>query len=158
MNTKELFDKAIFVLSYHIINTTKNEQWQLEGTTTNNYMKFMELGRPFRISMEGNMNTIYGNEMVNILSRVWHDRTHFVNKFDFSVEGEMLTFRMQELELYSEMLNSEIPFKIRKAVSIILDIEINEQRKYFEENNKFVENQYEFVYNKFKERVENGLT
>jgi len=158
MNTKELFDEAIFILSSFILETTKDTNWYLVDTATNNYTKFMEQGMPFHISREGCKNTIYGNEMVNILSRVWHDRTHFENKFDFTIEGEFLTYNKQQIEIYNAMFIDGIPHRVRVAVTLLLDIEINEQRQYYEETGRFVENQYEFVYNKFKERIENGLT
>lgn len=155
MNIIERFNNAIFLLTEFIIYRTKDIEFTIKETTTDNYKEFMKVGKPYEISLEGCTNTIYGNNYINILGRVWHDDIHYWNKLDFGFEDEKKVCVIQNKELLTWCLNSSKDKQETLDAMQIVYEDIVGQYEYYIKHNEFVPNQYKYVYNRFKRKVEN---
>ena len=155
MNTQLRFNNAIFLLTEFIIQRTSNIEFTMKETTTNNYKEFVKIEQPYEISLEGCTNTIYGNDYINILGRVWHDDIHYWNKLDFGFEDEQVVCTLQSKEFLQWCIDN---FKDRQmtldGMQLIYE-DIVGQYEYYLKHNEFVPNQYKYVYARFKKKVEN---
>lgn len=154
METKTRFNKAIMLLTEFIIHRTKFIEFVTKETTTNNYEEFVKIGKPFEISLEGISTSIYGNEYINMLGRVWHDDVHLIYGLDFGFEDEKKVSAMQELELLGWSVdNSKDRTTTMDAMQLIHE-DIVGQYEYYLKNKKFVPDQYKYVYARFKKKIE----
>lgn len=85
-------------------------------------------------------STIWGSREANWLFRAWHDYAHILSLGEFTPEGE----RLAALKQMSQS---------GTILAKVINIEVNEQVKYFQQYNKFPENQIEF----FKEKAKDLL-
>lgn len=155
MNTIERFNNAIFLLTEFIIHRTKDIEFTLHETTTNNYEEFVKVGKPYEISLEGSTNTVYGNDCINILGRVWHDDIHYWHKLDFGFEDEKKVCVIQNKELLAWCIDSSKDKQATLDAMQIVYEDIVGQYEYYIKHNEFVPNQYKYVYNRFKRKIEN---
>ena len=154
MNTIERFNNAILLLTEFIIQRTSGIEFTIKETTTNNYKEFMRVGKPYEISLEGCNNTIYGNDYINILGRVWHDDIHYWNRLDFGFEDEKKVYGIQSRELLIWSIeNFRDKQETIDAMQILYE-DIVGQYEYYLKHNEFVPNQYKYVYNRFKRKVQ----
>lgn len=154
MNTKERFDKAVALLTEFIIHRTKNVEFYTKETTTNNYEEFVKIGQPYEISLEGCSDTIYGNQYINVLARVWHDDIHYWHGLDFSFEGEKKVCGVQEIEILNWSIENQKDRQITLDAMQLIYEDIVGQYEYYMKHNEFVLNQYKYVYARFKRKVE----
>lgn len=154
MNTKERFDKAVALLTEFIIHRTKNVEFYTKETTTNNYEEFVKIGQPYEISLEGCSDTIYGNQYINVLARVWHDDIHYWHGLDFSFEGEKKVCGVQEIEILNWSIENQKDRQITLDAMQLIYEDIVGQYEYYIKHNTFVPNQYKYVYARFKRKVE----
>lgn len=156
MNTKERFNKAVILLTEFIIHRTKNIEFYTQETTTNNYEEFLKIGQPYEISLEGCSDTIYGNQYINVLARVWHDDIHYLHGLDFGFEDEKIVCLLQSRELYYWCIDTSKDKETTQDAMRLAYEDIIGQYEYYMKHGKFVPNQYEYVYARFKKKVENG--
>lgn len=156
MNTKERFDKAVALLTEFIIYRTKNIEFYTKETTTNNYEEFVKIGQPYEISLEGCSDTIYGNQYINVLARVWHDDIHYWNKLDFGFKDEQAVCLLQSNELLQWCIDTSKDKEATLDAMQLIYEDIVGQYEYYLKHNAFVPNQYKYVYARFKKKVENG--
>jgi hypothetical protein len=155
LKTTERFNNAIFLLTKFIIQRTNGIEFTIKETTTNNYEEFIKIGKPYEISLEGCSNTIYGNEYINVLARVWHDDIHYWHRLDFGFEDEYEVCIVQCRTLLLWCIeNSKDKQTTLDAMQLIYE-DIIGQYEYYIKHNEFVPNQYKYVYNRFKKKTEN---
>lgn len=138
-------------LNDFIINRVKNIKYEIkdfdiEDTNElyNNLKQIFDKENIIIINSKNNNNTIFGNSDINILFRVWHDYTHYINNYDFTLLGEINTFKKQELEL---------PNRNYRFEKQLLFIEIVEQTRYRLNNGYFPINQRNFTIEELKKMI-----
>ncbi len=151
--TKTEFNQGIEDLSMAIIGIVSDIpiKFEIEDKTTNNYKKMVNdyaVSRILSVSREGADTSIYGNRYVNILARVFHDYIHITRYLDFSKEEERSVAKIQKGMVFNYLAMQDVPYDRAKVASTIIYKDVIEQVEYFYENNKFVENQLEFMMNK----------
>lgn len=152
---KDRVDQAISDLSHAILAITQrdNIKYTLKPNTTNNY-DFMVANYHksgiLEVSIEGCDTSIYRSPAVNLLARVFHDRVHIQKSLDFSEEHELTIARIQRGEIFNQCKLAGLSNLRASRAAILLYLDIAEQVKYYYKYNRFVENQYEFVMERFK--------
>ena len=148
-------ENAITLLTEFIVHRTKNIEFKVVETTTNNYEEFKEQSKNgLEISSEGCKNSIYGNAYINILARVWHDDVHLLIEKDFSLEDEIEVCEMQIDELLRWYINTgRSDSQLLLDTVLLIEIDIKRQREYYEKHKEFVENQMKFVKHLFKKEI-----
>ena len=152
-NIQLRFNKAVLIITEFLVKKKGQIPFLIVENATNNYREFFKIGRPFKVSLEGCDNTIYGNQYINLLSRIWHDEVHLNNNYNFSYYGETETCRKQVVEIAKWLSNKDEYLEYILDIVDILEIEIIEQYKHYATTGMYVENQYEFTFNKYKERT-----
>jgi len=153
VNIQSRFNKAILIITEFLVREKGQVKFLIVENATNNYREFLKIGQPFQISLEGCDNTIYGNQYINMLSRVWHDEVHLNNKYNFTYYSETEVCRKQTIEIAKWLSNKDEYLEYLLDIVDILEIEIIEQYKHYITTGMYVENQYEFTFNKYKERT-----
>lgn len=95
--------------------------------------------------------TIFADSNVNIAFRAWHDYYHLTKELQFTDLGEYIVSNYQATDIMVYCLENNKLDKLNLWLNL-LDIEINEQVQFFNENNYFIEDQYKFTLDKLKER------
>jgi hypothetical protein len=97
---------------------------------------------------------MYGNEYINTLGRVWHDDVHYWHKLSFEFEDEKKACLVQEKELLAWCMdNFKNSIETLDAMQLIYE-DIVGQYEYYLKKKEFVKDQYKYVYNRFKKKVE----
>jgi len=150
MTNKE-WSLAIEWLTKGIIEETKNLKFEVRDKTTNNYKEFVKenILSYIVVSREGSDKTIYGNSYINILARVWHDYIHLKYYKEFTEEDELFVAKIQRGEMFNTLMLLGADRTIAKNASDILFADIYEQVKYYYKHGKFVDDQLNFIKNKF---------
>tara|TARA_R110000823_G_scaffold241207_1_gene365960 strand:- start:1240 stop:1707 length:468 start_codon:yes stop_codon:yes gene_type:complete len=99
-------------------------------------------------------NTIFADSKVNIAFRAWHDYYHMTKEIEFTELGEYEVSKYQSYDLIFWCIDNNKQDKIKLFLHL-LDIEINDQVKFFNENNYFIEDQHKFTLEQLDKR---GLT
>lgn len=145
---------AIRDLTEFITKHYGSECFKVADITTNNFSEFKaetkENDDIITVSLEGCETSIYGNIYINLLARLWHDKLHLKHNKDFSLYDEIYIADMQRDEVYNYI---KIKYNEDRALnaSVLIWVDIYEQIVYYETNKKFVDNQEQFVYDKFLE-------
>ena len=152
---KDRVDQAISDLSHAILAITQrdNIKYTLKPHTTNNYGLMVDNYNKsgiLEVSIEGCDTSIYKSPAVNLLARVFHDRVHIQKSLDFSEEHELKIAKIQRGEIFNQCKLAGLSNLRASRAAILLYIDIADQVKYFYKYNKFVENQYTFVIERFK--------
>lgn len=124
-------------LNDFIISKTENLKYELVNEEYDYdylYNYYIDSNR-FIINPNNNDNNIFGDSKINILFRVWHDKIHFENNYKFDLKGELQCYLKHIVELPKD-------FELEKK---LLFAEIVGQTLFFEENNRFPDNQREFT-------------
>jgi len=82
--------------------------------------------------------TIFGDPAVNHQFRAWHDYCHYIGQFPFTTAGEAQAAALQIEQLRAAGLSSP-------EVETLIDIEVNEQAKFFERSGGFPRDQRAFT-------------
>lgn len=152
---KDRVDQTISDLSHAILAITQrdNIKYTLKPHTTNNFdlmiANYNKSGI-LEVSIEGCDTSIYKSPAVNLLARVFHDRVHIQKSLDFSEEHELKIAKIQRGEIFNQCKLSGLSNLRASRAAILLYIDIADQVKYFYKYNKFVEDQYTFVIERFK--------
>lgn len=152
-NMQKIYKVAVRDLTEFIVQRTKDSKFVMNETTTNNFLKFKEDSNDNKfitVSLEGCTNTIYGNEYVNVLARVWHDEIHLKYNLDFTEFDEKVVAKVQQEEVFQFIKNKYSDIRAYYASKLIW-LDIYEQVVYYKETGQFVEHQEAFIFNKFKE-------
>ena len=152
---KDRVDQAISDLSHAILTITQrdNIKYTLKPNTTNNFDLMVDSYNKsgiLEVSIEGCDTSIYRSPAVNLLARVFHDRIHIQKSLDFSEEHELKIARIQRGEIFNQCKLAGLSNLRASRAAILLYLDIAEQVKYFYKYNKFVEDQYTFVIERFK--------
>ena len=152
---KDRVDQTISDLSHAILAITQrdNIKYTLKPHTTNNFdlmvANYHKSGI-LEVSIEGCDTSIYKSPAVNLLARVFHDRVHIQKSLDFSEEHELKIAKIQRGEIFNQCKLAGLSNLRASRAAILLYIDIAEQVKYYYKYNKFVEDQYTFVIERFK--------
>ncbi len=101
----------------------------------------LDAGKRMVVFDGGSDQTIYASPQVNHAFRAWHDHCHGVGHNDFSIEGEIATWKMQCLHLY---LSCGRTLRTRYWAQL-LHAEVVGQRLYFARHKNYIHNQRAFV-------------
>lgn len=82
---------------------------------------------------------------LNALFRVWHDWIHINKNLNFSTEHEALVCSYHKEATIKYCSANNIPTKILNLILVIINLEINGQRKYYNTFGDYVYNQKEFL-------------
>jgi monomeric isocitrate dehydrogenase len=85
-------------------------------------------------------NSIYADSYVNHCFRAWHDWCHWQGKHDFSLAGEIATYELMCEQIIDEYGRNKRTFQWCK----IMEIEVVEQRLFYERYGQFVLDQSAF--------------
>lgn len=150
----ESYKLAIRDLTEFIVNNYSRLKFKVSDKTTNNFDGFKSEternGGIITVSLEGCETSIYGNMYINLLARLWHDKLHLKYNKDFSVAHEVFIADLQRDAVYSSV---ESKYGHDRAInaSVLIWIDIYEQIMYYNKYLQFVDNQEQFVYDKFLE-------
>lgn len=152
---KDRVDQTISDLSHVILAITQrdNIKYTLKPHTTNNFDLMIDNYNKsgiLEVSIEGCDNSIYRSPAVNILARVFRDRVHIQKSLDFSEEHELKIAKIQRGEIFNQCKLMGLSNLRASRAAILLYLDIAEQVKYYYKYNRFVEDQYEFVMERFK--------
>lgn len=150
-----IFNQAVTDLTEYVICVTKDDKFVVADKTTNNYEVFKAETKQngyITVSSEGCETSIYGNSYINILARVWHDKIHLEFDLDFSEHGETIVANIQQLEV-RQFIGAKYNEDRGYYAGLLIWLDIYEQVIYYKETGKFVENQLEFIKNRFMECV-----
>lgn len=98
----------------------------------------LQTGKPVPVYSEGSENTIYTNKHGNYAFRFWHDFLHYVNDYDFSIEGELLV-----ADLHLKNIRDTFGFKSLEYRLIYADT--IGQIYYYKRYQAFPDNQLDFA-------------
>lgn len=147
------FNQAVRDLTEFVIHRTSGIAFTMSETTTNSFKEFKDEtirnNNVMNISLEGCTNTIYGNEYINVLARVWHDDIHLKHNLNF-MEHESIVAKVQREEVF-QFIRAKYDHIRAYYVGVLIWLDIQEQVRYYKEKGEFVDNQYEFILTKFKE-------
>lgn len=152
---KDRIDQTISDLSHAILAITQrdNIEYTLKPHTTNNYAlmvaNYHNTGI-LEVSIEGCDTSIYRSPAVNLLARVFHDRVHIQKSLDFSEEHELRIAKFQRGEIFNQCKLMGLSNIRASRAAILLYLDIADQVSYFYKYNKFVEDQYTFVMERFR--------
>lgn len=152
---KDRIDQSISDLSHAILAITQrdNIEYTLKPHTTNNYAlmvaNYHNTGI-LEVSIEGCDTSIYRSPAVNLLARVFHDRVHIQKSLDFSEEHELRIAKVQRGEIFNQCKLMGLSNIRASRAAILLYLDIADQVSYFYKYNKFVEDQYTFVMERFR--------
>lgn len=152
---KYRIDQSISDLSHAILAITQrdNIEYTLKPHTTNNYAlmvaNYHNTGI-LEVSIEGCDTSIYRSPAVNLLARVFHDRVHIQKSLDFSEEHELRIAKIQRGEIFNQCKLMGLSNIRASRAAILLYLDIADQVSYFYKYNKFVEDQYTFVMERFR--------
>lgn len=152
---KYRIDQSISDLSHAILAITQrdNIEYTLKPHTTNNYSlmvaNYHNTGI-LEVSIEGCDTSIYRSPAVNLLARVFHDRVHIQKSLDFSEEHELRIAKFQRGEIFNQCKLMGLSNIRASRAAILLYLDIADQVSYFYKYNKFVEDQYTFVIERFR--------
>lgn len=152
---KDRIDQSISDLSHAILAITQrdNIEYTLKPHTTNNYSlmvaNYHNTGI-LEVSIEGCDTSIYRSPAVNLLARVFHDRVHIQKSLDFSEEHELRIAKVQRGEIFNQCKLMGLSNIRASRAAILLYLDIADQVSYFYKYNKFVEDQYTFVMERFR--------
>lgn len=152
---KDRIDQTISDLSHAILAITQrdNIEYTLKPHTTNNYAlmvaNYHNTGI-LEVSIEGCDTSIYRSPAVNLLARVFHDRVHIQKSLDFSEEHELRIAKIQRGEIFNQCKLMGLSNIRASRAAILLYLDIADQVSYFYKYNKFVEDQYTFVMERFR--------
>lgn len=156
MNTigiQTAFKVAVRDLTEFIVHRTQGINFVVANKTTDSFKKFKEESTRdgfITVSLEGCDNSIYGNVYINVLARVWHDEIHLKHNLNFMEFDETIVAKVQQEEVF-QFIKAKYGCTRAYYASKLIWIDIYEQVVYYRNTKEFVENQYEFVFNKFKE-------
>ncbi len=103
--------------------------------------KHLDAGKRMTVFSGGCTNIIYGAPHVNRAFRAWHDLCRWQAGFDFSVQGEIDTWRLQY-----QQLQQVFGHTLRTRMwGQILHAEIVRQRPYYERHREYLVDQRAFV-------------
>lgn len=145
---------AIRDLTEFIVTHYGSECFKMADTTTNSFSEFKAETKAnngiITVSLEGCETSIYGNVYINLLARLWHDKLHLKHNKDFSLYDEIYIADIQRDEVYNYI---KLRYNEDRALnaSVLIWVDIYEQIVYYELNKKFVDNQEQFVYDRFLE-------
>lgn len=145
---------AIRDLTEFIVTHYGSECFKVADITTNSFLEFKAETKAnngiITVSLEGCETSIYGNVYINLLARLWHDKLHLKHNKDFSLYDEIYMADIQRDEVYNYI---KLRYNEDRAVnaSVLIWVDIYEQIVYYELNKKFVDNQEQFVYDRFLE-------
>ena len=148
------FKQAIADLTVAVKVFTRTERFKVAETTTNSFKEFKkEVARDgcITVSLEGNEGTIYGDSLINVLARVWHDKVHLENNLDFSLDSEIKVAKIQA----SNVLNYLTPIcgTIRAMnASRLIMLDIVAQGEYYQNTGCFLLNQKAYIKHKWYNR------
>lgn len=129
---QQILNQAIYDLSEFIVDRTKNTTFKVSEHTTNSFKAFkaevVANNGIINVSLEGSETSIYGNKYLNTLARVQKEEVY-----------QFLKFRVGVLRAH--------------YASTLIWLDIMEQVKYYNETGLFVDNQIEFISNKFMEAI-----
>lgn len=148
------FKRAVTNLSYVVDVMSKDIKWIIVFKSTDNFERFMKIGRPFHISEQGCNTSIYGNAIMNMKARAWHDDHHMKSKLPFDLRGEHVVCTRQKADVWDVLHKNGVPTRDIKDAMLLIQIDIVEQFNYFVEHDKFVKNQKKFVKKLFKKMKE----
>ena len=152
----EGYKLAIRDLTEFIVTCYGRESFKVATKTTNNFKEFkaetVKNKGIITVSTEGCETSIYGNVYINLLARLWHDKAHLAHNKDFSLVDEIFIADTQRADVYNYI---EAKYGHDRAInaSVLIWIDIYEQIVYYEAYKKFVDNQEQFVYDKFLEYI-----
>ena len=150
---EERFETAVNALQEFVVNYESSNKFKVvDRETTNDFKKFKDEVTKngfMRITSLGCDNTIYSKGYYNIIARVWHDDLHLKNDLDFSLEDEKKVCYLQIEEISKYLLKEGFNQCTVEDVKEVLYFDIIGQAKEYEKIQKFVENQKEFVFNRF---------
>jgi hypothetical protein len=95
--------------------------------------------------------TIFADSNVNIAFRAWHDFYHLTKELQFTDLGEYIVSNYQATDIMVYCIENNKLDKLNLWLNL-LDIEINEQVKFFNENNYFIEDQHKFTLEQLEKR------
>lgn len=145
---------AIRDLTEFIVTHYGSECFKMADTTTNSFSEFKAETKAnngiITVSLEGCETSIYGNVYINLLARLWHDKLHLKHNKDFSLYDEIYIADIQRDEVYNYI---KLRYNEDRALnaSVLIWVDIYEQIVYYELNKKFVDNQEQFVCDRFLE-------
>jgi len=144
------FEQAIQDLTVAVKIFTRYESFKVADTTTDKFSEFMEEVEKddgnITVTLQGNDNTIYGDKLVNLLARVWHDRIHYRYKLDFSLASEIAVAEIQKKDAISYLLPIVGKKRAENAGRLIY-LDIVAQGTYYYKHKEFVEHQKSFIMN-----------
>lgn len=152
---KDRIDQTISDLSHAILAITQrdNIKYTLKSHTTNNYDTMIDnynKSKILEVSIEGCDTSIYKSPAVNLLARVFHDSVHIQKSLNFSEEHELKVAKLQRGSIFNQCKLLGLSNIRASRAAILLYLDIAEQVRYYYKYNKFVDNQYEFVMERFK--------
>ena len=152
---KDRIEQTISDLSHAILAITQlvNIKYTLKPHTTNNFSIMVDNYHKTNIldvSIEGCDSSIYKSPAVNILARVSHDTIHIQKSLDFSEEHELKVAKLQRGAIFNQCKLAGLSNLRASRAAILLYLDIADQVKYYYKYNKFVEDQYSFVIERFK--------
>lgn len=152
---KERVQQTVQDLSYAIysINQKNPIKFVVKPHTTNSFAvmqdQYAKTG-VLEVSSDGCQTSIYGNAFMNILARVFHDRVHLTRNLSFSKNDELQTAKLQRGEVFNECKLLGMSNLRASRAAALLYIDIADQVKYYYKYHQFVENQYEYIMERFK--------
>lgn len=153
---QRILNQAIYDLSEFIVDRTKTTTFKVSEHTTNSFKAFkaevVANNGIINVSLEGSETSIYGNKYLNTLARVWHDLIHIEYNLSFNEADETVVARIQKEEVYQD-LKFKVGVLRAYYASTLIWLDIMEQVKYYNETGLFVDNQIDFISNKFMEAI-----
>lgn len=152
---KDRVDQTISDLSHAILAITQrdNIKYTLKTHTTNNSNTMESNYRKtgvLEVSIEGCDTSIYKSPAINILARVFHDSVHIQKSLDFSEEHELKVAKLQRGTVFNQCKLMGLSNIRASRAAMLLYLDITEQVKYYYKYNKFVDDQYSFIIEKFE--------
>jgi len=148
-----IIDKAIYELEEFLDNIEISFNSSDIDTIKNfNQLKnYYSIHGKFLIYSGDCENTIFSKDSYNVKLRAWHDYLHHKHNLSFTLEDELLLSQFHMKKEFSDILKK------------ILEIEFQEQVKYYYKYGDYVENQKEFTKKELlkkgiaKELIENSI-
>lgn len=149
---KEKFNQGLFALKHFLNKLHHKIGYKVEDMTTNNFQKFKDeiLNKGYMsISLDGCNKTIYESVGYNVLARYHYDTIHYDYDLDFSLEDETKVCQIQIEQITSFMQKEGYTNQVISYASELIYLDIIAQGYFYKHNNKFLDDQYEFIYDLF---------
>lgn len=143
-NTMPHLVRWLYDNANYIISEDAPSSWEaLNRESLPRLMKGMD---KLKVSPEGLENSHFEYPCNNAMFRLWHDLCHLTGRYDFSLEGEKQTCKMQQHQFKKFLQKDEQKdlTYIEKLVLLIIEAEVYGQAAYASKTNNFVLNQKAF--------------